>query len=76
MFVSRILGIFRNEKAVPFLSFLIGFGIAVMLFHRPIPTKTTLSVPVADIEGKTVPFNKKCYTYHAEDAKCELPSFK
>jgi hypothetical protein len=47
-----------------------------MLFHRPIPTKTTLAVPVSDIEGKTVPFNKKCYTYHAEDARCELPSFK
>lgn len=76
MFADKILGIFRNEKAVPFLSFLIGFGIVVMLFHRPIPTKTTLAVPVSDIEGKTVPFNKKCYTYHAEDAQCELPSFK
>ena len=76
MFAQRILGIFRNEKAVPFLSFLIGFGIAVMLFHRGIPEKSTLSVPLSDIEGKTVPFNKKCYTYHAEDAQCELPSFK
>jgi hypothetical protein len=76
MFVQRIIGIFRNEKAVPFLSFLIGFGIAIMLFHRPIPAKNTLSVSVGDIEGKTVPFNKKCYTYHAEDAQCELPSFK
>lgn len=76
MFAQRILGIFRNEKAVPFLSFLIGFGIAVMLFHRAIPEKATLSVPLSDIEGKTVPFNKKCYTYHAEDAQCELPSFK
>ena len=76
MFADKILGIFRNEKAVPFLSFLIGFGIVVMLFHRPIPTKTTLAVPVSDIEGKTVPFNKKCYTYQAEDAQCELPSCK
>ena len=76
MFAQRILGIFRNERAIPFLSFLIGFGIAIMLFHRDIPTKSTLSVPVGDIEGKTVPFDKKCYTYHAEDARCDLPSFK
>jgi len=76
MIIEKLIGIFRNDKAVPFLSFLIGFGIAIMLFHRPIPTKNTLSASVADIEGKTVPFNKKCYTYHAEDAQCDLPSSK
>jgi hypothetical protein len=71
-----IRNVLHNPRSEFFFSFLVGIGLSVMLFHRPIPTKTVLSVPVADIEGKTVPFNKKCYTYHAEDAKCELPSFK
>jgi len=74
--ISRILGIFRSQKSVPFLSFLIGLGIVVMLFHRPIPVRAALSVPASDIEGRVVRHGDKCVKYVAEDAECELPTFK
>jgi hypothetical protein len=74
--ISRIIGIFRNEKAVPFLSFLIGLGVIIMLFHRPIPVRSTLSVPPGEIEGRVVRHGDKCIKYVAEDAECELPTFK
>ena len=74
--ISRIIGIFRNEKAVPFLSFLIGLGVTIMLFHRPIPVRQALSMPAGEIEGRVVRHGDKCLKYVAEDAECELPSFK
>ena len=74
--ISRIIGIFRNEKAVPFLSFLIGMGVTIMLFHRPIPVRQALSVPPSEIEGRVGRNGDKCIKYVAEDAECELPSFK
>jgi hypothetical protein len=74
--IDRVLGIFRNEKAVPFLSFLIGMGVTIMLFHRPIPVRQALSVPAGEIEGRVVRSGDKCIKYVAEDAECELPSFK
>ena len=74
--ISRIIGIFRNQKAVPFLSFLIGMGVTIMLFHRPIPVRKALSVPAGEIEGRVVRSGNKCIKYVAEDAECELPSFK
>jgi hypothetical protein len=64
-----------SKETLPLLSFIVGLGIAVLLFHKPFQSKATLSLPVNQIEGKVVEINKKCYTYHAEDAQCEiLPS--
>ncbi len=74
--IGKVIGIFRNEKAVPFLSFLIGLGITIMLFHRPIPVRQSLSMPAGEIEGRVVRNGDKCIKYVAEDAECELPSFK
>jgi hypothetical protein len=64
-----------SKETLPLLSFIVGLGVAVLLFHKPFQTKATLSIPVHEIEGKVVEINKKCYQYHAEDAHCEiLPS--
>jgi len=65
-----------SKETLPLLSFIIGLGIAVMLFHKPFETKVTLGLPVDQIEGKNVSFNKKCYQYHAEDTQCENLSSK
>jgi hypothetical protein len=75
MIISKIIEIFRSEKAAPLLSFIIGLGVVVMLFHRPIMTKPTLSLPLSEIEGQVVRHGSKCFEYHAEDTQCEiLPS--
>jgi hypothetical protein len=64
-----------SKETLPLLSFIVGLGVAILMFHKPFQTRKTLSLPVKDIEGKTVRFNKKCFQYHAEDAQCEiLPS--
>jgi hypothetical protein len=69
--VSKIL---HDKKAAAFFSFIIGLGVAVLLFHKPFGSQQSLSIPVADIEGKTVKVNEKCYSYTSEDVKC--PSSK
>jgi len=74
--ISRIIEIFRSEKAAPLLSFIIGLGVTIMFFHRPIPIRHALSVPPTDIEGRVVRHGDKCIKYVAEDTECELPTFK
>jgi len=76
MILSKVVQIFRNEKAAPLLSFIIGLGVIVMLFHRPFITNTVLSMPVSEIEGKVVKQGSKCFEYHAEDSQCEISASK
>lgn len=76
MILAKIVQIFRNEKAAPLLSFIIGLGVIVMLFHRPFVTKPMLSMPVSDIDGKVVKQGTKCFQYHAEDSQCEISASK
>ena len=64
------------DETTPLLSFIIGMGVAIMLFHKPFKTKPSLALPIEEIEGKIISFNKKCYKYHAEDSQCEILSSK
>lgn len=64
-----------TRETLPLLSFIIGLGIAVMLFHKPFKFKKALPISVSNIQGKIVKFDGKCYRYTAEDTQCEiLPS--
>jgi hypothetical protein len=65
-----------SKETLPLLSFIVGLGIAILLFHKPFETKKQLSLPVHEIEGKIIQTGKKCYEYHAEDAQCEILSSK
>jgi hypothetical protein len=65
--------ILRNPNSQNIFAFLIGFGIIVMLFHRPIPIKNILGVDISDL-SKEVRVDGKCYKYRVEDSKCDLPS--
>ena len=65
-----------SKETLPLLSFIVGLGIAILLFHKPFQMSKTLSLPVHEIEGKTVKIEKKCFQYHAEDAQCEILSLK
>jgi hypothetical protein len=68
--------ILRNEKSQKLFAFLIGFGIVVMLFHRPIPIQLTLGMDPAELLDKEAKVNGKCYKYRVEDSKCDLSSHK
>ncbi len=62
------------ERGAPFFSFLIGLGIAVIVFHRNYATIRTLGLPLKDTMDKVVKVDGKCYRYRVEDATCENAS--
>jgi len=62
------------ERGAPFFSFLIGLGIAVIVFHRQYSTIRTLGLPLKDTMDKVVKVDGKCYRYRVEDATCENAS--
>jgi hypothetical protein len=45
-------------------------GIVVMLFHKPYVTKTTLAMPLNEVQKQIVKVDNKCYKYIAEDVQC------
>jgi hypothetical protein len=51
-------------------------GLVIMMFHKPFLKRKTLALPIFDVVKKTVSIDEKCYQYSAEDATCDLPSFK
>ena len=65
-----------TRETLPLLSFIIGLGFAVLMFHRPFHIKKTLALPMKDIHGKTVRVDGKCYKYVAEDSHCEILTSK
>jgi hypothetical protein len=72
----QILKILHNERSLTFLSFLIGLGVTIMMFHKPILQRKTLALSVQEVVDKIVSVDSKCYKYTAEDATCEIPSSK
>ena len=65
----RLLEAIKN--GAPFFSFIIGLGIAVILFHRNYSTVRTLGMPLKDTMDKIVKVDGRCYRYRVEDANCE-----
>ena len=65
--------ILRNPNSQKVFAFLIGFGMIVMLFHRPIPIQHVLGIDAHELESKEVKSQGKCYKYRVEDSKCDLP---
>ena len=59
------------DRARPLFSFIIGLGLAALLFHRDFTTHHTLALPLEDIRTKTNRVDGKCYRYRVEDATCE-----
>jgi hypothetical protein len=72
----NITSILHNPRSEGFFSFLVGVGIIVMLFHRPIRMERTLALDVSEFDNKTIRSEGSCYTYRVEDASCEIPSSK
>ena len=67
----QITKLLHNPQSIKVLSFLIGMGLVVLLFHKPLSFERTLALSVEDIEGRVVPNGGKCYSYSAEDCPCE-----
>jgi len=69
-----ITQILHNPKSEFFFSFLIGIGLTIMLFHRPVQTERTLALDATELESHTVKADGKCYKYRVEDSTCKNKS--
>ena len=70
MILVKIIQVLKDQKNIPFFSFLIGMGIVVMLFHKPYVTKNTLAMPLTEVQKQIVKVDNKCFKYIAEDVQC------
>lgn len=59
------------EKGGFLFSFIIGFGLSVLLFHRNYSVKKEVAMPLSDATNRVVKADGKCYRYRVEDATCE-----
>ena len=66
-----ITEILNNPRSEFFFSFLIGVGMVIMLFHRPLTIERTLALDPSKLEDQPVKANGKCYKYRAEDTTCK-----
>jgi hypothetical protein len=66
----------KRKESLGFLFFIIGFGIVVMILHRPFETERVLAVSPEELEGAEVKVEGKCYKYRVEDARCQITSLK
>ncbi len=59
------------EKGKFIFSFVIGFGLSVLLFHRTYMVKKEVALPLQEATSRIVKSDGKCYRYRVEDASCE-----
>jgi hypothetical protein len=59
------------HRGSPFFSFIIGLGLAAILFHRKYESIRTLAIPLQEATGRIVKADGKCFRYRVEDASCE-----
>jgi hypothetical protein len=64
------------DDTAPLLSFIIGMGIAILLFHKDFQFKSVLPIPINELDGRVTKFEDKCYIYHARDTNCKLYTSK
>lgn len=62
------------KRAAPFFSFIIGFGLSVLIFHRDFITIRTTAMPLEEATDRIVKMDGKCYRFRVEDASCENAS--
>jgi hypothetical protein len=67
----QLTKLLHNPHSSKVLSFLVGMGVIVLIFHKPLELEKTLALSVEEIEGRVVPNGSKCYSYVAEDCPCE-----
>jgi hypothetical protein len=68
-----ITEILNNPKSEFFFSFLVGAGLMIMLFHRPVDSRRSLGIDPNALEN-VVKADGKCYKYRVEDSTCKNKS--
>ena len=69
---DTLKNIYTSPKGAAFFSFVIGLGVAILLFHRPQKVREVSSVPPKEIDRVVISQNGKCYRFRVEDASCPV----
>lgn len=67
MNVAQVL---KKPEANFFFSFVVGLGLAVLMFHRPQSQIEVSAIPPAQLKDMVTKVDGKCYRYRMEDASC------
>lgn len=70
MNAGKIVDVIRNPQANLVFSFIVGLGLAVLLFHRPQKTRNVSAVSPAELKDALTKVDGKCYRFKIEDASC------
>lgn len=70
-----ITQVLKNPHARQFFSFLIGLGLAIVIFHRPQRVTNIPAVPPQEMMDKVVRMDGKCYRFSMEDAACKTTEY-
>jgi len=66
----NVAAVLKKPEANMFFSFVVGLGIAVLMFHRPQTEVEVSAIPPAKLKDMVSRVDGKCYRFRVEDASC------
>ena len=69
----NVAAVLKKPEANFFFSFVVGLGLAVLMFHRPQTEVEVSAIPPAKLKEMVSRVDGKCYRFRVEDASCPAP---
>jgi len=69
----NVASVLKKPEANFFFSFVVGLGLAVLMFHRPQTEIEVSAIPPAKLKEMVSRVDGKCYRFRVEDASCPAP---
>jgi hypothetical protein len=69
----NVAAVLKKPEANFFFSFVVGLGLAVLMFHRPQTEIEVSAIPPAKLKEMVSRVDGKCYRFKVEDASCPAP---
>ena len=66
----NVSSIVKKPEANYFFSFVVGLGLAVLLFHRPQTEIDVSAIPQGKIREMVTRVDGQCYRFRVDDASC------
>jgi hypothetical protein len=66
----NVAAVLRKPEANFFFSFVVGLGLAVLMFHRPQTEIEVSAISPSKLKEMVSRVDGKCYRFRVEDASC------